>query len=363
MKKHLSLLLSSVLMLSLCACGNVNDSQKNDVNQDSLNEVIIEEIETEIEQKDVVSKEVIENENVEKNVEKEEIVDVDNNEILVKDEIIEEIEPEVVESEITSLKYEDIVINIPQNIMKLITVKDGTESTNPHIVNLFDIYETAAIAAGQKMHPGEDWGDGWLFGISVADEIGFEELLGMDIPGYSVIAQNDDKYYLYTTPTDVRLMREDNNYQSGIEEWSMLCEWANSMKENIIADNDLLPVSLFTSDFTYDSEHKYFEYKDGFSHNVIVMSQPVQQGENGIWCVERVEEYYNDNMTYARLIFPISLGIEKSSHQYYVELQEAVDNRTSLSALDYKKVLEEFLNSDAWYYENVNSKDLTEIFR
>ncbi len=43
--------------------------------------------------------------------------------------------------------------------------------------------------------------------------------------------------------------------------------------------------------FTYDSEHKYFRYyPDGIDVDyfyMIVLSQPVKQGEGGIWCVDR----------------------------------------------------------------------------
>lgn len=330
MKKILSLLLMSALTLSLCACSNTNNLSKKDINQTSSDTTVTENTE----------------------VKKEEVIDNKTEELIEKD---------ATASKTALLEYGDIIVNIPEDIMKLITIKDGAKSDNPHIVNLFDIYESASIEAGQKIHPEEDWGDGWLFGIAVADQIGFEELLGMDIPGYSVIAQNDNKYYIYTHPTDVRLMREDNNYESGIKEWSMLCDWANSMKDTIVVDNDLLPVSIMNMNFTYDSDHKYFEYKNELTHNIIVLSQPVQQGENGIWCVERVEEYYNGEIMYTRLIFPIALGIEKTAHQYYVELQEAVDKGESLNALNYEKVLEEFLHSDAWYYEKTNIDKFVEI--
>lgn len=329
MKKIISLLLVSTLALSLSACSNTNDSSNNDVNQISPDTTIVENVE----------------------VEKEENI-----------ENIEE-EPENTESDIVSAEYGDLVINIPKNIMDLVTIEEGVSSDNSHMSNLFDISETASIEAGQKMHPGEDWGDGWLFGISVVDQIGFEELVGMDIPGYTILAQNDDKYYIYTHPTDVRLMRENNDYSVGMEEWTMLCEWAESMKDTIIEDNDLLPVSILNMDYTYDSEHKYFEYKDEWAHNIIILSQPVQQGENGIWCVERVEEYYNGELMYKRFIFPIAMGIEQTAHQYYVELQEKVDNGENLDALNYEKVLENFLNSAAWYYGDTNIDDLTELER
>lgn len=332
MKKFISLLLVSTLTLSLCACGSTNDSSSDDVNQISPDTTIIENVKTE----------------------KEEIIE-DNRNI--------EQELEIVEPEITSLEYGDLVINIPKNIMDLVTIEEGTSSDNPHMTNLFDISETASIEAGQKMHPGEDWGDGWLFGISVVDQIGFEELVGIDIPGYTILAQNDDKYYIYTHPTDVRLMRENNDYSVGMEEWTMLCEWADSMKDTIIKDNDLLPVSILDMDYTYDSEHKYFEYKDEWAHNIIILSQPVQQGENGIWCVERIEEYYNGELMYKRFIFPIAMGIQKTAHQYYVELQEKVDNRENLESLHPEKVLENFLNSAAWYYGPTNVSDLIEIER
>ena len=340
MKKIISLLLVSTLALSLSACSNTNDSSNNDVNQISPDTTIVEKVEVEKEEKE--EEENIENiENI-KNIEKE---------------------PENTESDIVSVEYGDLVMNIPKNIMDLVTIKEGVSSDNPHMTNLFDISETASIEAGQKMHPGEDWGDGWLFGISIVDQIGFEELVGIDIPGYTILAQNDDKYYIYTHPTDVRLMRENNDYSVGMEEWTMLCEWAESMKDTIIEDNDLLPVSILDMDYTYDSEHKYFEYKDDYTRNIIVLSQPVQQGEKGIWCIERIEEYYDSQIMYTRLIFPISMGIDKTAHQYYVELQEKVDNGESLDALNYGKVLEEFISSDALYYDTATIDEFIELER
>ena len=359
MRKILSLLLTSTLVLSLCACSNTDNTPvKNDVNQESSDTTITEN--TEIEKEEISEPE----NNLEVEKEQEEnnsLLDAEKEKVEDGEESKENVD--IPEIEIVSVQYGALTLNIPKNIMDLITIEDGVSPEESHVWKVFDIYETKSIEAGQKVHPGENWGDGWLFGISVTDQIGFEEMAGWDPTGFSIIAKSDDKYYIYNHPTDVRVMREDNDYQSGMEEWSMLCEWANNMKDIIIKDNNLEPISVMNSDYTYDSEHKYFEYKDEWTHNVIVLSQPVQQGPNGIWCVERIEEYYNDEIFNTRLIFPIAMGIEKTAHQYYVELQEQVDNGQNLEALSAEKVLEEFLNSDAWYHGENNLDDFVEINR
>ena len=109
---------------------------------------------------------------------------------------------------------------------------------------LFSVSETASAEAG-----GFD-GAGWLFDIGKISEEKLHELLCYDMSGMDVFAKDGNGgYYVYYHPTDVRYERATvEEMERDAETWSMLCEWAESMKDGIVEQNGLERVSYGNSE-------------------------------------------------------------------------------------------------------------------
>ncbi|MBQ3879478.1 MAG: hypothetical protein II727_04180 [Oscillospiraceae bacterium] len=93
---------------------------------------------------------------------------------------------------------------------------------------LFTVSETASLEAGGYE------GAGWLFSIGTMDEEKLHETLCRDMSGMGVFASDaDGRYYIFYTPTDVRMERASSEeMQAGFEQWSMLCSWAENMVDS-----------------------------------------------------------------------------------------------------------------------------------
>ena len=108
---------------------------------------------------------------------------------------------------------------------------------------LFTASETASLEAGGYE------GAGWLFSIARIDETRIHELLCADMSGMEVFAKDaDGNYYLYLHPTDVRYERATPEaMQADAEQWSMLCEWANNVRDQLTNQNELESISFNNS--------------------------------------------------------------------------------------------------------------------
>lgn len=108
---------------------------------------------------------------------------------------------------------------------------------------LFSVSEKASIEAAKADGYDTD-GAGWLFGIGRLNEEAYHAMLCSEVPGREVFAKDNlGSYYIYYHPTDVRMVREDYNDQAAWDEWSKLCEWAYSMRQTFIDENEgLSPV-------------------------------------------------------------------------------------------------------------------------
>ena len=109
---------------------------------------------------------------------------------------------------------------------------------------LFSVSETASMEADSYE------GSGWLFGIGKVSEAKLHEMLCNDMSGADVIAKDvENNYYVYYHPTDVRYARATvEEMERDQAQWTMLCEWAESMKDKFIDQNSLERVSFGNSD-------------------------------------------------------------------------------------------------------------------
>ncbi len=116
------------------------------------------------------------------------------------------------------------------------------------------VYEKASVEAAKAQAEGgaaEDTGAGWLFSLGTIDEARFQEMLCGDMSGADVFARNEKgEYFVFYHPTDVRVVREDNNYDdASMESWTKLNEWAATVPDTFIQENaGLTPVTYDNSD-------------------------------------------------------------------------------------------------------------------
>ena len=123
-------------------------------------------------------------------------------------------------------------MEIPPKYNELITVEVPENDENGV---LFSVSETASLEAGGYE------GAGWLFSVCRVSEEKFHELLCFDRSGVDIFAKDGEgNHYLFCHPTDVRYVRATTEeMQRDAEIWTMLSEWADSMKEKLSAANGL----------------------------------------------------------------------------------------------------------------------------
>lgn len=140
-------------------------------------------------------------------------------------------------------EYENggLSLEIKPKFNKLVTV-ETPENDDSGI--LFTVSETASAEAGRYD------GAGWLFSIGKVNEARLHEMMCQDMSGARAFAKDGDgMYYMYYHPTDVRFDRAtQEEFESGLKQWSMLCEWADNVPDSISEKNGLDAVSYGNSE-------------------------------------------------------------------------------------------------------------------
>ena len=107
-----------------------------------------------------------------------------------------------------------------------------------------------------------------------------------------------------------------------------------SLGEEVVADfitrNGLVPYTLDTfyeQETTYDGEHLCYAYYetpiDAEPALTLLLSQPVRQGEGGIWCVDRIyEPHYGQTFCFFPACRDVSVG---SAEEFYAAAQAQCD--------------------------------------
>ena len=146
---------------------------------------------------------------------------------------------------VDKVDIQGIHFSIPEEIRDLVTVKtEGLEADA-----LVSVYETASLDAAKARGEEDNSGAGWIFSITTVPEGKMKELRCGGMDGMEVFAENDDLYYVYDHPTDVRMVRESNEeMDKGIEQWSKINEWAGQeVRQEILANNPELEAQFYTN--------------------------------------------------------------------------------------------------------------------
>lgn len=246
----------------------------------------------------------------------------------------------------TTYVLDGVTVPVPANCKDLLIAELHPEAWNAHWTPLVAFWHKASVLAFNQDYPGEGESMGWFATVSRLDRIGYEDWLSGEKSGLHLFAKDDaGDYYIIAYPTDVTLYGADDG------SWATLTVWAHELPQAIIEANGLTACDgseLLDAAYTYGGEHVELGCRfpgEPMDLCVFSLSQPVKQGEGGVWCVERVQFIYSDyNFTDLQLVFPVALGFDETAADYYARLQAECDagERPELltprgAALDYAK--------------------------
>ena len=192
-----------------------------------------------------------------------------------------------------------------------------------------------------------EWG-GWILDVARYTPVEFEQAYYTwdQIGGASYLGRDTDWYYVCLTPTDVNFDPEHyEDYQSTGAE---LLTWLEGLADGA----GLTPME---EDLFYQRVSMNLSYPEGEHYTVLyypyygmsgyedqadtvytlILSQPVTQGETGIWCVDR----WYDDAGNKHLVIPES---GQTMDEYYAGLQAACDEGHRPGLLDPMQVALEF---------------------
>lgn len=200
------------------------------------------------------------------------------------------------------------------------------------------VYQTATIEKYPEM--------GFLFRIVRHTPAEFEQYWpAIDVVGGSHhFARDGDYYYSIETPTDVQA---DAATPGVLEEWEALAEQKDTIISRFMERNHLTAydheAAVYHPQYTYPGVHAIFlvTLSNGAKFKV-VLSKPVRQGDDGIWCVERM---YDENEN----LYIAMPKTELTAMEYYKQLQKEADGGQRRDWLNAEEVGLKYL-AEVWDY-------------
>ena len=203
-----------------------------------------------------------------------------------------------------------------------LTIFHGEEGGERTIISVYEkrSYEEAMQDLG--------FAAGFLFSIERLSQAELEHYLCNSIEGLTIFARDDEFYYARGFATDVQLYRSNGKMESAV--WTELQSLGEEVAEDFITRNDLVPYSLdffYEQETSYDGAHLCYAYYetpiDAEPTLTLLLSQPVRQGEGGIWCVDRIyEPHYGQTFCFFPACRDVSVG---SAEEFYAAAQAQCD--------------------------------------
>ena len=135
---------------------------------------------------------------------------------------------------IEKVDIDGITFEIPEEIRDLVTVQTQLGSEDEIVM----VSETASRDAALAMEDEDVEYAGWLFTITKMREEDVEKLRCGGMEGMNVFAEDDDIYYVFNHPTDVRFVREQyEDIDADMEQWNLVNEWAGTVCDEILGNN------------------------------------------------------------------------------------------------------------------------------
>lgn len=237
---------------------------------------------------------------------------------------------EEIPEDVTLYPYGELNVAIPNELVPELVIRTGEELGDGDL--LVSVTQKASLVAARAHGIEDSEGLGWMFAIRRYTRAEYERWLCADGSGQQFFATDGEWYYCKLFPTDVRFfpMTDDPSER---EHWEHLNETVvPQICDDFITRNDLEAFdgsAFFEQEFTYDSPHRYINFYPYYAASgskeescLLVLSQPVKQGEDGIWCVERMI----DN-TYGN-IYPWFPDSGMPAEEYYAKLQREYEAGT-----------------------------------
>lgn len=186
---------------------------------------------------------------------------------------------------------------------------------------------------------GGEWG-GWICDVARLTPVEFEqEFTGWEMSGgASYLGRDAEYYYVCYSPTDVNFdPAHQEDYQAAEE---ALADW---LEEIFSTQAGMTPVGedpvfqSFIAACSYEGRHVNVIYHPYYGMSgygtkqdiarTLLLSQPVTQGEGGIWCVDR---WYDENGG----VYYAVPAIDMTMAEHYAALQAACDTGERPDLLD-----------------------------
>lgn len=247
-----------------------------------------------------------------------------------------------------------LTLAIPADIAEEILVEfpdeEQQEPSFPYV------YYRASYEAGI-----EDFGSpaGFLFHLFRYDQVEYEQsyLAANGGTGQIIFAQNDQWYYGMGVPTDVQFYTgndEIDTHSPEYQRWEYILSRITDIQADF-ADRNGLTLYDASVDlerpFLWEGEHRYMECHnaDGTISLTLLLSQPVKQGDGGIWCVEG--SFENKYGVWNRELPTTQVPVA----EYYENLQAQVDEGHRPGLLDPVQAAMD------WYRAKYDTEDLSGI--
>ncbi len=171
---------------------------------------------------------------------------------------------------VDKVDVQGIKFEVPEDLRDIVTV--NTEGLDEN--TLVEAYETGSVEAAKAMNSNDD-GAGWLFTITCVSEDEMKDLRCQMTEGMDIFAEDEDIYYVFNQPTDVRYVREDSEKMEADQEtWSKATEWAyGSVRSDILAGNP----ELEAKNYSYTALDSYLcriAYKDDLPYEIRTLQYP-----------------------------------------------------------------------------------------
>ncbi len=169
------------------------------------------------------------------------------------------------------IDVQGVIFEIPEEVRDLVTVETDGLGEN----ELVSVYETGSVEAAKAMGEHEDVA-GWLFTISTMPEEKVKELRCSSFEGMDFFAEGeDDIYYVFNQPTDVRYVRESTEEMTeDREDWSKATAWAyGTVRSDILLNNPELEAKHYTNT-TLDSNLCQIAFKDDVNYEIRTLEYP-----------------------------------------------------------------------------------------
>ena len=193
---------------------------------------------------------------------------------------------------------------------------------------------------------------GWICDLVRWDQVQYEQYLSSDGSGVEPIARKDGYYYLWVRPTDVQFISPDGEYEQQDEEYALWDELNRRIPEEVAGDfrarNGLEAYEdsmYFHDGYVWESDHRYVYFRtENWGESItLLLSQPIKQGEGGIWCVEG---WVDNNYGTRYLVLPRDTGT--TAADYYTQLQQQVDGGREPGLLDPLSTAREWLSGQGY---------------